>query len=94
MKKALIRFPLFLIRIGREEKSILRSLDLNYRDAIAGLYMAEGGAGIKLRAQSHCGNLLWIDDIFHSAHLLYSVKIILEIQFQGVSAKSYSSNFK
>jgi hypothetical protein len=72
--------------IGREEKSILRSLDLDYRDTIAGFYLAEGCAGIIPRARSHCGNLLWINEIFHSIHLLSSVKINSKIQFQSMTA--------
>jgi len=90
----LAKNSLLLMELGGEGKSFPRSLDLDYWHAIAGLYLTESRAGIILRTNSHCGNFLWINEVFHSIHLLSSVKIISKIQFQSMLAKSYSSNFK
>jgi len=55
-----------------EEKSLQRGLMATlYCNAIQGLYVAENGAGI-FRTKSQPDNFLWINEVFHSAHLLSS----------------------
>jgi hypothetical protein len=56
-----------------EEESLQRGLRLLYYwNAIQGLYPAENCAGGIFRTMSQLGDFLWINQVFHSAHLLSS----------------------